>query len=348
MSPATKASSRKGKASSPARKAASTKTKSGAAKKASSRKATAKKAVTKKTPPKKAAPKKVAAKKSAGKAATKPKPVAAKKAPSKPKAAAPAPKPKAAAPAPKPKAAAPAPKPKAAAPAPKPKAAVPAPKPRKKRSPKAILAEATEILDRIYGPITLPATSNTLEKAVYLVLREGGTELTTTKAMKSLKAEFVDWNEVRVSRSSELARLMSGTSKMGGIRRFHERSTRLREMIDQIYGDRNEPSLEFLNEERPKAQLEYLEDFDDLGLHNAYALVQWLSEKNDLVLVSHELAKAAHILGLVESAAVTKVKKSLGDMLNTHQERVSMQAHLNKLGELEPEQWPTAMKEMLH
>jgi len=211
-----------------------------------------------------------------------------------------------------------------------------------------MLAEVMETLDRVFGPVSLPATKNTLEKAVYLVLREGGTDLTTARAMKSLMAEFVDWNEVRVSRSSELARLMSGTSKMAGIRRFHERSTRLREMIDQIYGDRNEPSLEFLNEERPKAQLEYLEDFDDLGLYNAYALVQWLSEKDDLVLVSKELAKAAHILGLVDSAAVTKVKKSLGDMLTTNQQRVAIQAHLNKLGDLEPAEWPSAMKEMLH
>jgi len=222
------------------------------------------------------------------------------------------------------------------------------PKPKRKRAPKTILAEARENLDRIYGPITLPETVNTLEKAVYLVLREGGTELTTTKAMKALKAEFVDWNEVRVSRSSELARLMSGTSKVAGIRRFHERSTRLREMIDQIYGDRNETSLEFILEEKPKGQLEYLEDFDDLGLHNAYALVQWLSEKETLVLVSTEMAEAASTLGILETAAVGKAKKALNDMCKNHIDRVSLVAHLHKLGELEYREWPSAMKEMMN
>ena len=222
------------------------------------------------------------------------------------------------------------------------------PKPKRKRAPKTILAEARENLDRIYGPITLPETADILEKAVYLVLREGGTELTTAKALKALKAEFVDWNEVRVSRSSELARLMSGTSKVAGIRRFHERSTRLREMIDQIYGDRNETSLEFILEEKPKGQLEYLEDFDDLGLHNAYALVQWLSEKETLVLVSSEMAEAAHTLGILESAAVSKAKKALNDMCKNHVDRVTLVAHLHRLGELEYKEWPTAMKEMMN
>ena len=38
---------------------------------------------------------------------------------------------------------------------------------------------------------------------VYLVLREKGTESTTKRALKSLREDFVDWNEVRVSRAAE-------------------------------------------------------------------------------------------------------------------------------------------------
>ncbi|MFT7461670.1 MAG: hypothetical protein ACI9EF_000004 [Pseudohongiellaceae bacterium] len=325
-------------------------------KKATSKKASASKASAPKTPAKKTpAPK--AASKAASKVVQMPTPTQKAVAAAKKLAAAASPPKSSAKPAAKPTVKTP---PKTAEPvevvsveppkpAPKPVKRSTAPaKPKRKRSSKVILAEARENLDRIYGPIALPETADILEKAVYLVLREGGTELTTTKAMKALKAEFVDWNEVRVSRSSELARLMSGTSKVAGIRRFHERSTRLREMIDQIYGDRNETSLEFLLEEKPKGQLEYLEDFDDLGLHNAYALVQWLHGKDDIVLVSAEMASAASMLGLIDTPAVTKAKKSLNEMCKNRIDRVTLVAHLNKLGDLEYKEWPSAMKEMMN
>lgn len=227
---------------------------------------------------------------------------------------------------------------------------VSAPSPAKrtrKRAPKTIYAELLEKADRLFGPLVLPECESVLEQAVYLVLRETGTELTTQKAMKALKEEFVDWNEVRVSRASELARLMSGTTKVPGIRRYHERSNRMRELIDQIYGERNEPSLEFLLDEKPKGQLEVLEDFDDLGMHNAFALVQWLSGKSDLVLVSTEMVQAAQALGLLESAAVSKAKKPLSALVSDLAGAVTLQAHLNQLGHMEQDEWPTAIKEML-
>ena len=89
-------------------------------------------------------------------------------------------------------------------------------KPAKKvpRGAKARWKLFREKLDRAFGPIVMPETETVLEKAAALVLREQGTELTTSKALESLREDFVDWNEVRLSRPSELARLMTGTSKV--------------------------------------------------------------------------------------------------------------------------------------
>lgn len=223
-------------------------------------------------------------------------------------------------------------------------------KPAKKvpRGAKARWKLFREKLDRAFGPIFLPETETVLEKAAALVLREQGTELTTTKALESLRADFVDWNEVRLSRPSELARLMTGTSKVATLKRWHERAERLGEMIDQVYNDKNDPSWEFLLELKTKARFEYLEDVDDLGLHNAYALVQWLSgDDKKLVLVSSEMAQASQALGLTESAAVTKVKKELSDLAGDFEELVTLQAHLNQLGDMEKDEWPGALKELL-
>lgn len=220
--------------------------------------------------------------------------------------------------------------------------------PRAPRGAKARWKVFLDKLDRAFGPLVLPETESVLEKAAALVLREQGTELTTNRALASLKADFVDWNEVRLSRPSELARLMTGTSKVPTLRRWHERAERLREMIDQVYNDRNDPSLEFLLELKSKQRFEYLEDVDDLGLHNAYALVQWLSgDEKKLVIVSSEMAQVSQTLGLTESAAVTKVKKELSEMVSGMSELVTLQAHLNQLGDMEQKEWPGALRELL-
>lgn len=218
---------------------------------------------------------------------------------------------------------------------------------KRRLSPKARLAEVIERLDRSFGALHLPETHSVLEKAVYLVLREKGSAHGTSRALKSLREDFVDWNEVRVSRAAELSRLLTGTSKGTSLRRFEERANRVRELIDQIYNDRNEPSLEFLLDEKPAGQLEYLEDLDDLGLHNAYALVQWLAGDERLTLVSAEMAQASRKLGLTDSAAVTKVRKELSALAADSTLLVTVQAHLNQLGELEDSDWPSSLKELL-
>jgi len=222
----------------------------------------------------------------------------------------------------------------------KPRAKVP------RKGSKARVAELLERLDKAYGAIDPPEDAPTmLEKAVYLVLREGGGKAAVAKAMGALREEFVDWNEVRVSSPSELARLMSGSSKPGTLRRWHDRAQRLREMIDEIYNERNEPSLDFLLDAKPKEQIEFLEDLDDLGVHNAYALVQWVAGEHDkLLLVSSEMAGVCKALGLTDSAAVTKVKKELTAQLDSGR-ALAAQAHLNKLGDLEPDEWPASVKE---
>lgn len=240
-----------------------------------------------------------------------------------------------------------APKPAAgkARPAPAAAARPPANVPRK--ATRARLTAVLERLDRLYGVLVLPETRSVLEKAVCLIVRELGTQQVVEKALASLRQDFVDWNEVRVSAPSELSRLLSGTSRASTLRRWDLRARRIREMIDQVYNDKNVPSLEFLLEQKAKEQLEYLEDLDDLGVYNAHALVQWLAGPEDkLVVVSAELGKAAFALGLTESAGVTKVKKELS-ALCPPEALVTVQAHLNQLGALETDEWPSAMKDFL-
>jgi endonuclease III len=212
-------------------------------------------------------------------------------------------------------------------------------------APRTRLQHALSRCDRLLGEVQLIEVDSVLEKAAYLILREGSSTAVAQKALKALHEHFIDWNEVRISRPSELARMIAGSRKAAALHRVDARVRRLRDMIDQVYNDRNDPSLDFLLEMKTSERFEYLEDVDDLGIHNAYALVQWLSDDERLVLVSPALAKTAQKLGLVASAAVTRVRKELSALAQKNQ-LVAIQAHLNQLGEREGE-WPPSLAELV-
>lgn len=217
--------------------------------------------------------------------------------------------------------------------------------PRHKLSPRGALQKALPHLERIFGEITLLPTESVLDKAAVLILREGGGSAQAERALKLLRTEFVDWNEVRISRPSELARLLAGSGKSSAQKRWHERAKRLRDMIDQVYNDKNDPSFEFLLELKAKDQYDFLAELDDLGAHNAAALVQWLSGSDVFAHVPPSMAKAAQRLGLVESAAATKVRKELADLVGKDR-LVAIAGHLTQLGELADDQWPGALAEL--
>lgn len=206
------------------------------------------------------------------------------------------------------------------------------------------LAALLERLDRLFGEVVVPEFDEVIERAVFLILRERSSSAQATRSLAALRADFADWNEVRCSSRSELARMMLGGSKSQGLRRLHPRAERMKDMIDQVYNDRNDTCMEFLLDLKIRDQIEFLEDLDDLGIHNAYALVQWLSGSEKLVAVHPSMAMAAKLTGIVDTAAVTKVRKLLLELCPPGR-LIAMQAHLTQLGELDDDEWTPSMKE---
>lgn len=209
------------------------------------------------------------------------------------------------------------------------------------------LAALLDRLDKSFGEVRTPELDDIMEHAVYLVLREGASHTQAVKALSSLREDFVDWNEVRASTPSELGRMMLGTNRAPSLRKMYPRAERIKDMIDQVYNDRNDTSLEFLRDQKAKEQIEFLEDLDDLGIHNAYAMVQWLSgDGSKLVAVTSEVAALSKQVGLTDSAAITKVRKELGELCPGDR-LVALQAHLGQLAELDEDDWTPSMKEFL-
>ncbi|MGQ0552092.1 MAG: hypothetical protein ACT4PU_02595 [Planctomycetota bacterium] len=231
-------------------------------------------------------------------------------------------------------------------PARRPAAKAPAPKAasKKRGSPRALAGTLLTRLDKHFGEIRLSELATVLEKSVYLILREGSTHQATLAALDVLRTDFVDWNEVRASRPSELSRMIAGQSKATVLRKLHDRTRRVHDLIDQIYNDRNEASMEFVLELKAKERLDYLSDLDGLGAHNAAALAQWLSGEDKLGQINAAFAKAAELVGLVDSSSPTRVRKELASVVESER-LVAFQAHLSALGELE-EPWPSSLSDL--
>lgn len=210
-------------------------------------------------------------------------------------------------------------------------------------SDKSRLVALLKHCDELFGDIQPYEEGSVMERAAYLVLREGGRgSRFAREALATLRGEFVNWNEVRLSRPSELARLVAGSGKPKDAAPLLEAMQRLVEMIDQVYNDRNECSLEFLLDTPFKDRLEYLEDVDDLGLHNAYVLLQWLSGSDELVAPSPELAKLAKRLGFIDSAAAATARKALGALVPPDR-YPALLAHLTLLAEQDEDEWDSSL-----
>lgn len=220
--------------------------------------------------------------------------------------------------------------------------------PRFRGSPRQRLTAVLERLDRRFGEVAPGGeVAGVLDKAVFLVLREGNGSAAALRSLQALRAGFIDWNEVRASRPTELSAMLGGAGRTAAQKPLLDAARRVKDVIDQVYGDRNDTTLEFLLEKKSSERLEYLEDLDDLGVHNAWALAQWLSGEDKLVGVSPNMAKAAQRLGLVPSAAVAKVRSTLSALVKEPVELVVVQAHLTQLGEMEESQWPPTLREFV-
>ncbi len=220
--------------------------------------------------------------------------------------------------------------------------------PRFRGSSRHRLTTVLERLDRRFGDLRPPAeVPGVLDKAIFLVMREGADASVAVRGLAALRTGFIDWNEVRASRPSELSAMMGGSGRSAAQKPLLDTARRVKDVIDQVYGDRNDTALEFLLELKTKERLEYLEDLDDLGVHNAWALAQWLSGEDKLVGVTANMAKAAQRLGLVDSAAVTKVRAALSALVKEPADLVVLQAHLTQLGEMEESRWPPTLREFM-
>lgn len=108
-----------------------------------------------------------------------------------------------------------------------------------------LLPVLVEKLRKKYGDPPEPPTENLLEEAVRLLLAEKRSQRAVQSALRALREEFVDWNEVRVSTVYEVAACIGDSEEAVELARS------VRSLLRVLFDAQNEVSADWLPEASP-------------------------------------------------------------------------------------------------
>ena len=120
-----------------------------------------------------------------------------------------------------------------------------------------------------------------------------------TRALRQLKRNFVDWNEVRVSHVEEIADAMANTEWA------IESAAQIRRLLEKLFMLRSEVSLDFLTDLTKAQGRAFLHSMPGVSDDLADEVLLFSAEVNVLPITEHS-ARMAYRLGLVPNARVTK------------------------------------------
>lgn len=124
-------------------------------------------------------------------------------------------------------------------------------------------------LEKILGPVPGQEEFRPLERIILMLLAHGSDPAAARTAVKKLKSEYVDWNEVRVSSPYEIQQWLKGLGKLS-----ERRAGQIKEVLVFAYTRFNKLSLEcLLHPEPPPEERRKRDRFEAWILDKAKAIV---------------------------------------------------------------------------
>jgi len=155
-----------------------------------------------------------------------------------------------------------------------------------------------------------------LEQGLVLVLLRTLTRKQAEQSVRSLKNDFEDWNEVRVSQSQEIALSIHTSSRKKGLALLNDRKDSamlVRAYLQDVFQEVHSLDLEFLREDT-NAGMEALRDLKVLGLAGGAWLV-WASSEGQIPVHS-SLMKLLDKLGWISrTTSVAKASEMIGGLV---------------------------------
>jgi endonuclease III len=192
---------------------------------------------------------------------------------------------------------------------------------------KARLEKVLGALERSFGRYRHP-TGDLLDQLVGLLLTEGEAVGRAEASFRSLKQEFVDWNEVRVSRVTEIAAALMPLDEPNR----KQKACCVRSVLVDVYETHHEMSLEFLRALDPAQRRESLAKLERVPPWIAHALTH-LFDETGVGVDSPHIGRVAKRIGLADrSASAAQVKKILSSLVAAP-DLMRVHTYLVRLGE---------------
>lgn len=145
---------------------------------------------------------------------------------------------------------------------------------------------------RLYGPVEPPEQGPVLDELVATILSQNTSDATSSAAFEELRRRFPDWDAVRKAPATRIAKAIH----KAGLSR--QKAPRIRQILQQIYQDRGELSLEFLHQTPTHKAIEYLANFSGVGPKTVACVLLFACRKPVLPVDTH-VHRVSRRLGLI-------------------------------------------------
>jgi endonuclease-3 len=147
-------------------------------------------------------------------------------------------------------------------------------------------------LEKVYGPVQPPETLPVLDELIATILSQNTSDANSAAAYEELTRQFPDWDAVR---RAPLARVAKAIRRAGLSNR---KAPRIRAILDSLYQQRGELSLEFLHELPADEAYAYLRRFGGVGPKTAACVLLFACRRPVLPVDTH-VHRVSRRLGLI-------------------------------------------------
>jgi endonuclease-3 len=159
-----------------------------------------------------------------------------------------------------------------------------------------------------YGELKRRKIRPALDQLVLSLIWQHASTRRAAGALRDLQAEFVDWNEARVSTQAEVAGVMGGSDWAAAA------GLRIREALRSLFDAHNTVDLDFLSEMTTTQARTFLQGLPGVSRDIADEVLL-MSMAVDVLPVSEAAARMCHRLGLIANDRVTlSNQKGLADL----------------------------------
>jgi endonuclease-3 len=154
-------------------------------------------------------------------------------------------------------------------------------------------------LERVYGPVEPPEQGPILDELIATILSQNTSDANSAAAFEELRRRFPDWNAVRQSPAAKLARVI----RTAGL--SNTKAPRIKTILQTVYEQRGELSLEFLRELPTRVVSAYLQSFPGVGPKTVACVLLFACGRPVLPVDTH-VQRVCQRLGLLAPQATAE------------------------------------------